>query len=236
MKKMNELKKIIIILMLLFSLFSASVLAAGESTQYSNDNATVTTSEDTTPSEDITPSADFTANPTTGNAPLTVQFTDLSTGSPTSWSWNFGDGQTSAEKSPSHTFTNAGTYTVVLTASGSGGSSTNNMKITVNPASVPVAADFTANPTSGNAPLTVQFTDKSTGASSRSWNFGDGSATSSDQNPSHTFTTAGTYTVVLTVSDSNGRSSTKQMTITVTQAPYQLLQTSPQIRQLEMHL
>ena len=154
--------------------------------------------------------ADFTANPTTGNAPLTVQFTDKSTGA-SSRSWNFGDGSAaSSDQNPSHTFTNAGTYYVVLTVSDSNGhSSTKQMTITVTQAPVPVAADFTANPTTGNAPLNVQFTDTSTGSpTSWSWNFGDGQ-TSNQQSPSHTFTNAGTYTVVLTASGSGG-SSTKQ--------------------------
>ncbi|NIM51496.1 MAG: PKD domain-containing protein, partial [Gemmatimonadales bacterium] len=54
--------------------------------------------------------------PTTGTEPLTVSFTDLSTGSPTSWSWDFGDTGTDAVQNPSHTYTAAGSYTVSLTA------------------------------------------------------------------------------------------------------------------------
>ena len=61
--------------------------------------------------------ADFTGTPTSGTAPLTVQFTDLSTGGPTMWSWDFGDGETSMLGSPSHTYQQPGTYTVTLTAS-----------------------------------------------------------------------------------------------------------------------
>jgi len=70
------------------------------------------------------PVAAFTGSPTSGVAPLTVIFTDSSTGSPTSWSWNFGDGGTSTSQNPSHTFTSAGTYTVSLTATNSAGSNT----------------------------------------------------------------------------------------------------------------
>jgi len=62
------------------------------------------------------PVANFTGNPTSGNAPLTVYFTDTSTGSPTSWSWTFGDGGTSQAQSPSHQYTAVNTYTVSLTA------------------------------------------------------------------------------------------------------------------------
>jgi PKD repeat protein len=70
-----------------------------------------------------TPTASFTASPTSGTAPLTVQFTDTSTGSPTAWAWSFGDGTTSTAQNPTHTYTNPGTYTATLTASNSSGSS-----------------------------------------------------------------------------------------------------------------
>jgi PKD repeat protein len=77
-------------------------------------------------------------------------------------------------------------------------------------------ASFTASPTSGQAPLTVQFTDTSTGnPASWSWDFGDNSSLSTAQNPSHTYSAAGTYTVKQTVSNANG-SSTATGTITVT--------------------
>jgi PKD repeat protein len=59
--------------------------------------------------------ADFTADVTSGFAPLTVRFTDTSTGEPTSWFWDFGDGATSTEQNPIHTYTAPGTYTVSLT-------------------------------------------------------------------------------------------------------------------------
>ena len=70
------------------------------------------------------PVADFSADPTSGTAPLAVNFTDLSTGSITNWSWNFGDGGTSTEQNPTHTYNTAGTYTVSLTVTGPGGSDT----------------------------------------------------------------------------------------------------------------
>ena len=68
------------------------------------------------------PVAFFTATPLTGIAPVTVQFADTSTGLPTGWLWAFGDGNTSTSKNPSYTYSFAGTYTVNLTASNSGGS------------------------------------------------------------------------------------------------------------------
>jgi PKD repeat protein len=70
------------------------------------------------------PVANFAASPTTGYRPLMVQFTDTSTGSPTLWSWSFGDGGTSTDRNPQHMYTNAGTYTVRLTVTNAAGSNT----------------------------------------------------------------------------------------------------------------
>jgi PKD repeat protein len=72
----------------------------------------------------VPPVANFTASPTSGTAPLTVQFTDTSSNTPTAWNWSFGDGSFGAVLNPSHTYANAGTYTVGLTARNAGGSST----------------------------------------------------------------------------------------------------------------
>ncbi|MEZ4921317.1 MAG: GEVED domain-containing protein [Saprospiraceae bacterium] len=70
------------------------------------------------------PVANFSGTPTSGTAPLSVNFTDLSTGSPTSWNWNFGDGQTSTLQNPSVTYSAPGVYTVSLTVSNAGGNDT----------------------------------------------------------------------------------------------------------------
>src|SRR5207245_649286 len=86
-------------------------------------------------------------------------------------------------------------------------------------APLPPTANFSANPTSGNAPLTVQFTDQSSGSiTARDWDFGDGTAHSSALNPSHTYNNAGNYTVMLTVTGSGG-SNSKSMTVQVTTPP-----------------
>jgi PKD repeat protein len=82
----------------------------------------------TTPSK---PTASFTASPTSGTAPLAVTFTDTSTGSPTSWSWDFGDGTTSTLQNPQHTYGTPGTYTAKLTATNAAGSSDATATITV---------------------------------------------------------------------------------------------------------
>jgi len=161
---------------------------------------------------DITsaPVANFTANVTSGVAPLTVQFTDLSTNSPTSWAWDFNNDSIvdSTQQNPSYTYSTAGTYTVNLTVGNAGGSDEEIKTdyITVStPVSAPVA-NFSATPTSGGAPLTVQFTDLSTNSpTSWAWDFeNDGTVDSTEQNPSYTYSTAGTYTVKLTASNAGG--------------------------------
>jgi PKD repeat protein len=166
------------------------------------------------------PVADFSGSPTSGPAPLTVTFTDQSTGDITSWSWDFGDGGTSTDQNPTHTYTSTGYYTVSLMVSGPGGSDTETKinYITVGyPAPI---ADFTASPLSGTVPLTVTFTDQSTGdITSWSWDFGDG-GTSSARHPSHIYEDAGTYTVSLTVSGPGGSDTeTKTDYITVNALP-----------------
>lgn len=83
-------------------------------------------------------------------------------------------------------------------------------------------ADFTAQPTSGAVPLTVQFTDRSTGSiATRVWNFGDGSPTSTETNPAHIYNYGGQFTVTLTVTAPNGASSTKSDVISAV-ANYQI--------------
>ncbi|HOT03376.1 MAG TPA: PKD domain-containing protein, partial [Methanolinea sp.] len=156
------------------------------------------------------PVADFSAEPTSGcPAPLLVQFTDLSTGIPTSWNWSFGDGAFSSQQHPNHTYTAPGTYNVTLTVTNVCGSDslTKYEYISICPIYPPVA-DFFAEPTSGcPAPLLVQFTDTSlNGPTSWNWSFGDG-AFSSQQHPNHTYTAPGTYNVTLTVTNDAGSDS-----------------------------
>ncbi len=154
---------------------------------------------------DIPPTAEFSGSPTSGDVPLLVDFTDLSTGGPTSWSWDFGDGiGTSTAQNPSYTYTTAGTYTVTLTATNAFGSDgeTKVDYVTAAEPYYPPTAEFTADPTSGAPPLSVDFTDLSTNdPTSWSWDFGDGVGTSTAQDPSYTYTAAGTYTVSLTVTN-----------------------------------
>lgn len=154
--------------------------------------------------------ADFSASPLTGYAPLAVQFTDESTSTSgiTSWSWDFGDGGTSASQDPDHTYSNAGSFTVTLTVTGPDGSDTQAKAAYIVVSSSSPVANFTADVTSGDASLTVQFTDTSTGLyDTWSWDFnGDGPVDSEDQNPSYIYTQAGTYDVTLVVDGPDGDS------------------------------
>jgi len=160
------------------------------------------------------PVANFTANVTSGTAPLAVQFYDNSTGTPTSWNWSFGDGNFSVLQNPVHIYTFAGTFTVTLNATNAGGS---NVSVRTNYIVVNVLApeaDFTANITAGFAPLSVQFSDNSTGSPTTwNWTFGDMGAgnTSTLQNPIHTYTTYGNFTVNLTAANAGGNSTIQRV-------------------------
>jgi len=162
-------------------------------------------------------SADFSGTPTSGAAPLNVDFTNLSSGDYDICEWQFGDGNSSIICSdPSHEYAASGVFTVSLSVNGLGGidSITASNYISV---SVPVTASFSAVPTSGIAPLLVEFTNSSIGDfDSCSWTFGDGGASSECDDPSHNFTSGGSYTVSLTASGLGGTSTlTKSNSITV---------------------
>lgn len=148
--------------------------------------------------------ASFIVASTSGIAPFTAVFTNTSTGDYTHSLWVFGDGLTSTLDSPTHIYTDPGVYTVSLTVSGPGGVdwvSLANAVIVYEP----VQADFTAVPTSGPAPLAVQFTNTSTGDfDTCAWMFGDGGSSSLCSDSVYTYTTAGVYTVTLTVSGLGG--------------------------------
>jgi len=137
---------------------------------------------------------------------LTAIFADASTGDPTSWAWSFGDGDSSSDQNPTHTYDAAGTYAVKLTARNDGGSNSKNQLVTV-PSGDPPAVDFTFEVDG----FTVHFLDASTGnPTSWSWLFGDDD-TSNEQNPSHTYTSAGTFTVTLTATNDAGSAAGSQL-------------------------
>jgi outer membrane protein assembly factor BamB/nitrous oxidase accessory protein NosD len=145
------------------------------------------------------------ANQTAGAAPLTVQF-NASDISPDSWSWDFGDGNSSTDQNPIHTYLNPGFYNVTLTVTRSNGQKrtvrfTNYIKVYNAPVSC-----FTANTNWGAVPGStpavynnIQFSDTSANIpTSWLWDFGDGT-TSTLQNPTHAYTSVGDYIVTLTV-------------------------------------
>jgi PKD repeat protein len=160
------------------------------------------------------PVAAFSASLTSGTVPLAVTFIDQSTGTPTSWNWDFGDGTHSSVQNPIHKYTKEGKYTVSLKVNNSVDSNTvTKSNYAIVTASKPVVV-FSASPISGKSPLKVQFSDKSTNNPvSWKWSFGDG-ISSTQKNPLHTYNKAGKYTVKLTVKNAAG-SSTKTMSITV---------------------
>jgi PKD repeat protein len=188
---------------------------AGSNTKTSTAYVTVTTPV-------VAPVTAFVGAPLTGVAPLEVSFTDQSTNTPTSWSWNFGDGNTGTTQHPSHTYAMEGTYTVALTATNAGGSNTRTSAayVTVAASIVAPVAAFTGAPLAGMAPLEVHFTDQSTNMpTSWSWDLGDGS-TETTQNPSHTYRAGGSYTVTLTAANAGGfGTETRQQYISVITPP-----------------
>ena len=157
---------------------------------------------------------DFSATPSNGDAPLTVSFSDQSTNNPTSWQWDFGDGNTSSEQNPSHTYNNTGAFSVALTVTNAFGTFTETKDgfIVV---SIPVA-NFSCNATGGTASLTVDFKDESiNNPTSWLWDFGDG-GNSTEQNPTYTYHVMGMYDVSLTATNEYGTDTeTKTNFITV---------------------
>jgi len=152
------------------------------------------------------PRADFTVDKTQGGAPLNVNFIDKSTGAPTSWQWDFGDGARSTEKNPVHQYTAPGKFTVTLGVSNANGQDSTTKADFIVTTLAPVA-DFRADRQAGNAPFVVRFTDLSNGSPDTwSWDFGDGTG-SSEQNPSHIYMNEGAYNVQLTVSNQFGSDS-----------------------------
>lgn len=150
--------------------------------------------------------ASFTESPPTSCGQASVKFTDQSTGNPSSWSWNFGDGSPlNTSTNPTHFYTNPGQYTVTLTVTNgvSTSSASNVISVYQNP-----VVDFSMDSTSGCYPLTVNFKDQSKAGTGTikmwQWDFGDGSQFSSNQNPSHIYDSAGTFNIKLTVTNTAG--------------------------------
>ena len=178
------------------------------------------------------PVANFTANNTDPCVNTSVQFTDLSTGTIDSWSWDFpGGSPSSASTQGPHTVTysSAGNYTVNLTVSNACGSDDEVKAGYITVGTAPTAA-FSGAPTSGCAPLTVNFTDLSMGSPTGwIWDFPGGSPSSASTQGPHTVTysSTGSYNVSLTVENECGNDTeTKTGYITVSAVTYNLTVTS----------
>ncbi|NQT26978.1 PKD domain-containing protein [candidate division KSB1 bacterium] len=154
--------------------------------------------------EESPPEADFTANITEGVHPLDVQFADQSTGTITSWAWDFGDGETSVDQHPSHVYEIADTFSVSLTVTGPEGSDSLIREDYIKVLEPPPVADFSADTTAGHWPFAVQFSDLSTGSvNSWAWNFGD-STTSMEQHPLYIYQVDDTFDVTLIATGPGG--------------------------------
>jgi len=167
---------------------------------------------------DPSPHVSFSAVPLGGVRPVNVTFSDLSTNTPTSWEWEFGEGGTSTTQNPSYTYDHHGTYSIKLTAHNAYGSGAAEAVdyITVDPEYPAIVAGISGYcvaepihwPPMGDQPATIQFADTSTNhPTSWLWDFGDGE-TSTQQNPIHSYAggviiigSSIQYTVTLTASN-----------------------------------
>lgn len=166
------------------------------------------------------PKAAFSATQVSGCSPLAVYFSDSSTGAPTQWRWELGNGVISTLRNPSATYFNPGTYTVKLVVSNGQGKDSivksNYITVYENP-----KPDFAQDKAGGCFPLTVALSDKSLPGSgslfSWQWDFGDGTL-ATGPTVSHTYTTAGSFNITLKVTNSFGciKSFTKEQAVTVT--------------------
>ncbi len=153
------------------------------------------------------PSANFIASQVSGCSPLIVSYQDLSVGNPTQWNWNFGNGNSSTLQHPTATYFTPGTYTVTLTVTNAAGSHTLTRSQYITVFENPIV-NFSGTPMSGCFPLRVQFMDLSSAGSGTTnivwfWDFGNGN-TSTQQNPLNTYTSTGTFSVTLRVTNDQG--------------------------------
>ncbi len=199
--------------------FAAQVnVTSADSTASSNISINVTPQP--TPITPVTVSAS--ANPQNGTSPLDVSFTTTPSGGNGTYSylWNFGDGSTSTVQNPTHTYSTSGTFAAQVTVTSADSTASSNISINVTPQPTPitpVTVSASASLTSGTAPLNVIFTTTPNGGNgtySYLWNFGDGS-TSTVQNPTHTYSTSGTFAAQVNVT-SAGSTGSSNIQITTT--------------------
>jgi len=172
--------------------------------------------------------ASFTFSPSSPQVEQLVSFSSSASGgtSPYSYSWSFGDGSTGTGSSVTRTYSSAGSFTVTLTVKDSGSPQqtvTSQQTVSVTSPPSPLTASFTFSPSSPQAGQQVSFTGSASGGTSPysyGWSFGDG-LTGSGSSVTHTYLSAGTYTIVLNVKDGSSpqQTATSQQSITVTSPP-----------------
>lgn len=161
------------------------------------------------------------AKPISGPSPLAVDFSSLVTTGGCAdepvYAWDFGDGASSTEHNPSHTFTTEGVFTWTLTVTAEGETASVSGKVVTE---TPPTAVPAAEPSSGTIPLAVRFSAEVAGGTAPyeyTWDFKDGSATSSEVAPIHLFTAGGSYAVTLTIRDTDGKTAEGTVTVAVGQ-------------------
>lgn len=169
--------------------------------------------------------ANFSGSPLSGCSPLVVQFTDLSTGGPTAWSWDFGNSNTSSLQNPLASYTMPGTYAVTLTVTAGPFSDAEVKTNYILVYNKPVAG-FTMSTDTACTGQTVTFTDATTISSGAppigtwAWDFGDGNALASTTSPvTHVYSNPGTFPVSVIVTDPNGCSHSVIKNIVVVPKP-----------------
>ena len=193
-------------------------------TTTTTEKATTTTKQSTTTSSSTTSSSTTTSSTTTAKPAVTtppleagfraskgptgseqtISFANITIGTATSYRWDFGDGNTSTQTAPSHTYASPGTYSVTITAMGPDGSDSATHSVRVDPNTVQFEAGWTASASPSPNQQTVNFRSITIGpVSSITWDFGDGS-TGSGATVSHTYAAPGTYSVTITATGSEG--------------------------------
>lgn len=206
----------------LISMLAAATAACGAKTEPASDDGggfNPGDDDDDDGAGDNQPVASAAASVVSGSAPLEVQFTGVATGGDGNldFAWDFGDGETADIKDPSHTFTGAGVFSAVFTATDEDGDhAAATVVITVGNESVPVVS-IVANPPNGPAPLNVGFTANASGGTAPftfAWAFGDG-ATGASGTTTHMFSNPGSYLTRVTVTDADGDEAEATVTIVV---------------------
>jgi len=169
-----------------------------------------------------------------GQANQFIDQTYVPNSKPAYWKWDFGGKGSSKEQNPWFTFHEPGQYEINLTVTSEAGCTDEHSKI-INVMPTP-ESDFEFNPRFGASPLTVQFINKTKGASSYQWNFDDGSESTSQQNPKHTYTDDGEYHPTLIAFDNMGCSDTTTKTINVVPVSVQIIPDNIRYKILEGYL